>query len=142
MSNRMFLQKTEELRREYDGFLSRLEILEDGDPEQIRLEKERIVAESNEGIRTLKRTSETARSSAVQKLAKKQTEYYGEMRKIAEKELPSMVNANEDMSERQVEAASLYAEYMLDFAKEACMQALRAAYTAADMEFSFNEIQE
>ncbi|MCI7135505.1 MAG: hypothetical protein MSA04_10865, partial [Clostridiales bacterium] len=80
------------------------------------------------------------RSPAVSALAAAQLDYDQKVRHILHDELPGYLHEEgNDRIADQVEAASLYGEYAIDFAAQAMRHALLAALSAIDLQMSCEE---
>ena len=87
----------------------------------------------------LERSAAGCRSPAVAELASAQRDYSKRMETILREKLPQLMHGEESPQQEQAEAASLYAEYAIDFAVQAMRSALLAALTAIDLQMNCEE---
>lgn len=118
--NRIFAAKLDELARRYAQIHARLFAYQTADHAAIQAEKQQLAAACLADAARLQEASELSRSPAVAALAKAQQEYLEKGRQI-------MAAYLDAAPEAQTEAASLLAEYAIDFATQAVNHALLTA---------------
>lgn len=139
----MFAIKLYELEQQYGRVQSRLRICQKEEHPKIRQELQKAADEYKENELLLQKNIEGSRSPAVAALAGAQLEYYKTVRKILEQDLPDYLHSEASSAlENNTEAASLYAEYAIDFAVQSARYALIAALKAMDLQMSAEEQKE
>ena len=140
----MFAVKLYELERQYGQMQSRLRLCQQDDHQKIRQELQRVMEEYQEDELLLLNNVENSRSPAVAALAGAQLDYSRRAEEILEQELPEYLrdedgSAPEEGAKHQAEAATLYAEYAIDFAVQSMRYALMTALKAMDMQMDSEE---
>lgn len=139
--NQMFIIKEQELCQAYEQFVSSLKALEINNHDKIKEEIKRLDMDNDTEMLKMKKMSEYSKSKITTKLTQCQISYYKSMEKIINEEMIHMTNPCMSMIEQQTEAYSLYAEYVVDFAKESMRQAVRATLVATDQQMTLNEMK-
>ncbi|MDD4508545.1 MAG: hypothetical protein PHN26_06395 [Eubacteriaceae bacterium] len=139
--NPMFITKEQELCHAYEQFVSSLKTLEINNHDKIKEKIKRLDVDNDTEMLKMKRMSENSKSKINTKLLQCQISYYKSMKNIINEEMIHRTAPSISMIEQQTEASSLYAEYVVDFAKESMRQAVRAALVAADQQMTLNEMK-
>lgn len=127
----MFAVKVNELREEYDNFLSCMELLNSRDVAAMGEEINRLENEEQLKIQSLRRVSKEARLPATSRLASLQLSFLKGINEILEKETKNHAKNDDTVSEkeRMTELMALYTEYAIDAAnlltKHAYLSALK-----------------
>ena len=140
LSQEIFAIKLYELERQYADMLSRLQICQREDHQKLSEELQRAKEEYKNKELILQNNIKNSRSKAVAALSDAQLHYFNEARDILQHVLPEYLHSEDSsLSEDQAEAASLYAEYAVDFAIQSARYALIAAMTAIDLQMTCEE---
>lgn len=135
----IFAVKLCELERQYGLLQSRLELSQGADHQQVRRLLRDMLEDYQENALLLERSAAGCRSPAVAELASAQRDYSKRMETILREKLPQLMHGEESPQQEQAEAASLYAEYAIDFAVQAMRSAMLAALTAMDLQMNCEE---
>lgn len=136
----IFSAKLHELERQYGQTVSRLRLYPQAEHEEVCRELNRLWQEFRENELLMQKNVAGCHSPAVAALAAAQLEYDLSVEHILKDELPGYLHSEgNDRSEDQAEAASLYAEYAIDFAAQSLRHALLAVLSAIDLEMSCEE---
>ena len=126
----IFAVKLYEMEKQYGRLQSRLRICGRENREKLQAELEHAKEEYEENSLLLKQSIQGSRSPAVAELAQVQWEYMHKVEDLLkEKAEPFFHCEATSKEEDQAEAASLYAEYAMDFATQAMQYALIVALT-------------
>ena len=136
----IFAVKLYEMEKQYGRLQSRLRICGRENREKLQAELEHAYEENS---LLLKQSIQGSRSPAVAELAQVQWEYMHKVEDLLkEKAEPFFHCEATSKEEDQAEAASLYAEYAMDFATQAMQYALIVALTAMDLQRNAEEKKE
>ena len=136
----IFAGKLYEMEQQYSQMLSRLRMYQSKSRDEIRRTIRQLEAECRGTESLLEQSIADCRSPAVSALAAAQLDYDQKVRHILHDELPGYLHEEgNDRIADQVEAASLYGEYAIDFAAQAMRHALLAALSAIDLQMSCDE---
>ena len=139
----MFSAKLHELERQYGQTVSRFRLCPQAEHEEVRRELERLWQEFRENELLMQKAVAGSHSPAVAALASAQLEYDLKVERILSDELPDYLHSEgNDRGEDCLEAASLYAEYAIDFAAQSLRHALLSALSAIDLEMKDEERKE
>lgn len=128
----IFAGKLYEMEQQYSQMLSRLRMYQSKSRDEIRRTIRQLEAECRGTESLLEQSIADCRSPAVSALAAAQLDYDQKVRHILHDELPGYLHEEgNDRIADQVEAASLYGEYAIDFAAQA-MRACAARRTVGD----------
>ena len=131
----IFAVKLYEMEKQYGRLQSRLRICGRENREKLQAELEHAKEEYEENSLLHKQSIQGSRSPAVAELAQVQWEYMHKVEDLLkEKAEPFFHCEATSKEEDQAEAASLYAEYAMDFATQAMQYALIVALTAMDLQ--------
>ena len=137
LNQEIFAVKLCELEREYVKLHSKIRVCGQQEEEKIREQLQKAVDEYKEHSLILQKNVEGSRSKAVTELANAQLEYSKRMEELLNKDLTKFFCTEKASAKQaQAEAATLYAEYAIDFAVESMQYALIAALTATDLQIS------
>ena len=140
LSQGIFSIKLYELEQQYAEMLSRLQICQQEDHQKLSAELQRVKDEYRSKELVLQNSIKNSRSKAVATLSDAQLHYLHQAREILQRELPEYLHSEgSSRIEDQAEAASLYAEYAVDFAAQSARYALIAAMTAIDLQMTLEE---
>lgn len=140
LSQGIFSIKLYELEQQYAEMLSRLQICQQQDHQKLLSELQRVKDEYKSKEITLQNNIKNSRSKAVAALSDAQLHYLHQAKNILQRELPEYLHSEASTRiEDQAEAASLYAEYAVDFAVQSARYALIAAMTAIDLQMTCEE---
>ena len=132
----MFAVKVNELREEYDKFLSCMELLNSRDVSAMGEEINRLENEEQLKIQSLRRVSKEARLPVSSRLASLQLSFLNGINEVLDKETKNYTKNDDTVSEKEqtTELMALYTEYAIDAAnlltKHAYLSALKT--TALD----------
>ncbi|HIT08229.1 MAG TPA: hypothetical protein IAB55_03980 [Candidatus Merdivicinus faecavium] len=136
----MFAVKLQELEQQYGRMRSRLRLLQREDHSKIRKELQMAADECRQNELLLQKNVEGSRSPAVSALAGAQLAYCRRVGKLLKRKLPRCLSCEGSTPhEDEAEAASLYAEYAIDFAVQSARYALLAALRAIDLQMDAEE---
>ncbi len=140
LNQEIFAIKLYEMEQQYGRLQSRLRICGGEDREKLRAELKKAKDEYAEQLLILKNSVEGSRSPAVEKLAQAQLEYSRKTEKLLKGQLTKFLHCEESSkAEDKAEAATLYAEYAIDFATQSMQYALIAALTAMDLQMRMED---
>ena len=136
----IFAVKLYEMEKQYGRLQSRLRIC---GREKLQAELEHAKEEYEENSLLLKQSIQGSRSPAVAELAQVQWEYMHKVEDLLKEKAEQFFHCEATSKEEdQAEAASLYAEYAMDFATQAMQYALIVALTAMDLQRNAEEKKE
>lgn len=139
----IFAVKLYEMEKQYGRLQSRLRICGRENREKLQAELEHAKEEYEENSLLLKQSIQGSRSPAVAELAQVQWEYMHKVEDLLKEKAESFFHCEAtNKEEDQAEAASLYAEYAMDFATQAMQYALIVALTAMDLQRNAEEKKE
>lgn len=139
----IFAVKLYEMEKQYGRLQSRLRICGRENREKLQAELEHAKEEYEENSLLLKQSIQGSRSPAVAELAQVQWEYMHKVEVLLKEKLGQFFHCEaSSQAEDQAEAASLYAEYAMDFATQAMQYALIVALTAMDLQRTAEEKKE
>lgn len=139
----IFAVKLYEMEKQYGRLQSRLRICGRENREKLQAELEHAKEEYEENSLILKQSIQGSRSPAVAELAQVQWEYMHKVEDLLKEKLGQFFHCEAtSQAEDQAEAASLYAEYAMDFATQAMQYALIVALTAMDLQRNAEEKKE
>ena len=143
LGQELFSVKLHELKQEYGRLQTRIRLFSTQDTEQARRELAQLQDEYQQQDLLLDERIRACRSPCAASLAAAQSDYDRRVEQILLEELPnSMRGHNRTCTQDQAEAASLYAEYAIDFAVQSTRYALIAALKAIDLQMSTEEQKE
>lgn len=143
LNQEIFAIKLYEMEQEYGTLQSRLHICGGEDHEKIRQELQKARDEYKEQSLLLQKRIEGSRSKAVSELAAAQLEYSRKTEALLKNQVAKYLHSEANsVREDEAEAATLYAEYALDFATQAMKYALLASLTAIDLQMGAEEQEE
>ena len=132
LGQELFSVKLHELKQEYGRLQTRIRLFSTQDTEQARRELAQLQDEYQQQDLLLDERIRACRSPCAASLAAAQSDYDRRVEQILLEELPnSMRGHNRTCTQDQAEAASLYAEYAIDFAAQSMRHALIGVMTAA-----------
>lgn len=138
----IFAVKLYEMEKQYGRLQSRLRICGRENREKLQAELEHAKEEYEENSLLLKQSIQGSRSPAVAELAQVQ-EYMHKVEDLLKEKAEQFFHCEATSKEEdQAEAASLYAEYAMDFATQAMQYALIVALTAMDLQRNAEEKKE
>ena len=138
----IFAVKLYEMEKQYGRLQSRLRIC-GRENRKLQAELEHAKEEYEENSLLLKQSIQGSRSPAVAELAQVQWEYMHKVEVLLKEKLGQFFHCEASSKEEdQAEAASLYAEYAMDFATQAMQYALIVALTAMDLQRNAEEKKE
>lgn len=139
----IFAVKLYEMEKQYGRLQSRLRICGRENREKLQAELEHAKEEYVENSLLLKQSIQGSRSPAVAELAQVQWEYMHKVEDLLKEKAEQFFHCEATSKEEdQAEAASLYAEYAMDFATQAMQYALIVALTAMDLQRNAEEKKE
>ena len=131
----IFAVKLYEMEKQYGRLQSRLRICGRENREKLQAELEHAKEEYEENSLLLKQSIQGSRSPAVAELAQVQWEYMHKVEDLLKEKAEQFFHCEATSKEEDLaEAASLYAEYAMDFATQAMQYALIVALTAMDLQ--------
>lgn len=137
----IFAVKLYELERQYAKLQSRLHICQQEDHGKIKAELARLRDEYRQWLDTIERSLDACRTPAVREFAGAQLDYGRQAQAILqEASCPETPSETSLPGEDEAEAATLYAEYAIDFATLSMENALLAAMTAIDKQMTCEEM--
>lgn len=139
----IFAVKLYEMEKQYGRLQSRLRICGRENREKLQAELEHAKEEYEENSLLLKQSIQGSRSPAVAELSQVQWEYMHKVEELLKEKAEQFFRCEATSQEEdQAEAASLYAEYAMDFATQAMQYALIVALTAMDLQRNAEEKKE
>ena len=135
LNQEFFAIKLYEMERQYAKLQSRLRICGQEDRAKIREELQRADDEYREQNLVSQQSIEASRSRAVKELAQAQLTYNRRVEALLQGPLAEYLHSEKSSAqEDRAEAATLYAEYAIDFATQSMRYALVAALNAVDLQ--------
>lgn len=136
LGQEIFAIKLYEMETQYGLLQSRIQICEQEDQGKIRKELEKAKDEYHQHTLALQKSIQGCRSPAVMELAKTQEDFCEKMESLLKTgELAAYLHCEKSSPEEdKAEAATLYAEYALDYAVQTMQYALIAALSAMDLQ--------
>ncbi len=132
LARNLFAVKVNELQREYDRFLSGLELLGTRDADRMRAVIRDMEEESERQRQSLRRTVREARSPDAARLASIELDCLTRMRDVMEETVSRAEDP--DDPDRNAEAMALYTEYAIDIANCAVRHAYLSALRTVSMD--------
>ena len=132
LAKNLFAVKVNELRGEYERFLSGLELLGTQDVGRMQEIIRDMEEESERQRQSLKRTVREARSPAAARLASIELDYLTQMQNVMD-EAVSQAEPPDD-PDQNAEAMALYTEYAIDTANRAVRHAYLSALRTVNMD--------
>ena len=143
LNQEIFAIKLYEMEQEYGKLQSRLRICGREDHGKIREKLEKAKSEYKEKELILRQSIDDSRSPAVSVLAAAQLECQQKAENLLKEQLGHYLHSElSTVKEDEAEAATLYAEYAIDFSTQAMQYALIAALKAIDLQMSLEEQKE
>lgn len=138
LNQEIFAIKLYEMEKQYGKIQSRIHICGQEDQEKVRAELQKAMDEYHEQSLFLQNNVERSRSKAVTELARTQLECSKKMEALlTEGKIAQYLHSEKNsQTEDQAEAATLYAEYAIDYAVQTMQYALIAALSAMDLQMS------
>lgn len=138
INQEIFAVKLYEMAQQYGKLQSRIHICGQENQERIREELKKAKEEYQEHSVLLKKGVEGSRSQAVAELARTQLECSEKMENLMKDgQIARYLHSDQNgHSEEEAEAATLYAEYAIDYAVQSMQYALIAALSAMDLQIS------
>ena len=139
----IFAVKLYEMEKQYGRLQSRLRICGRENRKKLQAELEHAKENTRKTPCSSNRASRAAAPPAVAELAEVQWEYMHKVEDLLKEKLEQIFHCEASSKEEdQAEAASLYAEYAMDFATQAMQYALIVALTAMDLQRNAEEKKE
>ena len=143
LNRELFAIKLYEMEQQYGKLLSRLRICGQADRDGLCNALRKAKEEYEETSLFLKRTAEGSRSPAVAGLAEVQWEYTRKAESLLKEQVERHFFTESCFPDQdKAEAASLYAEYALDFATLSMQYAMITALTAMDLQVCLDNTKE
>lgn len=136
LNQELFAIKLYEMEKQYGKLQSRIRICGGEDREKLSEELQRAVDEYREHSLTLQKSVEGSRSKAVAELARTQLECSKKMEKLlTDGRIEENLHSDDSSrAEDRAEAATLYAEYAIDYAVSTMQYALISALSAMELQ--------
>lgn len=132
MEQSPFLVKICQLEQDYQTLEDCLRACRDLEAADIQLQLRRVWQAYSEADRGLEEAVRSSRSPAMRRLAQAQCTYDRTVQDLLEQTLPQDLHSEATTpDEARVEARMLWAEYAVDFARQAVRRAMLAALSAA-----------
>ena len=141
LNQELFAIKLYEMEKQYGKLQSRIRICGGEDREKLSEELQRAVDEYREHSLTLQKSVEGSRSKAVAELARTQLECSKKMEKLlTDGRIEEYLHSDDSSrAEDRAEAATLYAEYAIDYAVSTMQYALISALSAMELQMDTDE---
>ena len=136
LNQELFAIKLYEMEKQYGKLQSRIRICGGEDRGKLSEELQRAVDEYREHSLTLQKSVEGSRSKAVAELARTQLECSKKMEKLlTDGRIEEYLHSDDSSrAEDRAEAATLYAEYAIDYAVSTMQYALISALSAMELQ--------
>lgn len=136
LGQELFAIKLYEMEQQYGKLQSKVEICGQQNHKRIREELQKAKEEYREHALMLQKSVAGSRSPAVSALAKAQLESSSKMEELLQSgRLKQLLHSEKNSrAEDQTEAATLYAEYAMDYAAQAVQYSSVAALSAIDLQ--------
>ena len=141
LNQELFAIKLYEMEQQYGKIQSRIHICGQENHKRIREELQKAKDEFHEHAMILEKSVEGSRSQAVAELARTQLECSKKMESLLQQgQLEQYLHSEKSScAEDRAEAATLYAEYAMDYAVQTVQYALIAALSAIDIQMDSEE---
>lgn len=139
LSQEIFAIKLYELEQQYGKLQNRIRVCGRENREELEEELEKASEEFQGNMELLKKSAEQSRSPAVAELAQAQWEYGRKVKELLEESGKYFHSEAGSTQEDKAEAATLYAEYAIDFATQSMKYAVMAALMAIDQQMNLEE---
>lgn len=139
LSQEIFAIKLYELEQQYGKLQNRIRACGRENRAELEEELEKASEEYRGNMALLQKSAEQSRSPAVAALAQAQWEYSRKVEKLLEESEKYFHSETGNTQENRAEAATLYAEYAIDFATQSMKYAVMAALLAIDQQMNLEE---